>query len=98
MRSQEIGERVMKLLRELDEVAYVRFASVYRCFRDIDEFRAELEKMARAREASARPVVSVEADGRLISRPRTTSGWACALERGARRDALAEPARRRGRS
>ena len=39
----------MKLLRELDEVAYVRFASVYRIFRDIDEFRAELDKMALGR-------------------------------------------------
>jgi transcriptional repressor NrdR len=47
--SQEIGERVMRLLRELDEVAFVRFASVYRSFRDIDEFRAELDKMAQAR-------------------------------------------------
>ena len=47
--SQEIGERVMKKLRELDEVAYVRFASVYRSFRDIDEFRSELDKMTRAR-------------------------------------------------
>jgi transcriptional repressor NrdR len=47
--SQELGERVMKKLRELDEVAYVRFASVYRSFRDIDEFRSELDKMARTR-------------------------------------------------
>lgn len=47
--SQQIGERVMRTLRELDEVAYVRFASVYRSFRDIDEFRSELDKMARAR-------------------------------------------------
>ncbi|HEY3817493.1 MAG TPA: transcriptional regulator NrdR [Polyangiaceae bacterium] len=47
--SQELGERVMKKLRELDEVAYVRFASVYRSFRDIDEFRSELDKMARSR-------------------------------------------------
>ncbi len=47
--SQELGERVMKLLRDLDEVAYVRFASVYRSFRDIDEFRSELDKMAQAR-------------------------------------------------
>src|SRR5580692_12847824 len=47
--SRAIGERVMTLLRELDEVAYVRFASVYRSFRDIDEFRSELDKMARAR-------------------------------------------------
>jgi transcriptional repressor NrdR len=47
--SKEIGERVMRLLREVDEVAYVRFASVYRSFRDIEEFRSELEKMARTR-------------------------------------------------
>jgi transcriptional repressor NrdR len=47
--SKELGERVMKKLRELDEVAYVRFASVYRSFRDIDEFRSELDKMVRAR-------------------------------------------------
>jgi transcriptional repressor NrdR len=47
--SREIGERVMTLLRELDEVAYVRFASVYRSFRDIDEFRSELDKMVQAR-------------------------------------------------
>ncbi|MGA3120651.1 MAG: transcriptional regulator NrdR [Polyangiaceae bacterium] len=51
--SKQIGERVMKLLRELDEVAYVRFASVYRSFRDIDEFRSELDKMARARRSEA---------------------------------------------
>ena len=47
--SQEIGERVMRKLRELDEVAYVRFASVYRSFRDIEEFRSELDRMTRAR-------------------------------------------------
>jgi transcriptional repressor NrdR len=46
--SGTIGERVMRKLRELDEVAYVRFASVYRSFRDIAEFRSELDKMARA--------------------------------------------------
>ncbi|MDP9033306.1 MAG: transcriptional regulator NrdR [Myxococcota bacterium] len=51
VRSQEIGERVMRKLRELDEVAYVRFASVYRRFGDIDEFRTELEEMARSRAA-----------------------------------------------
>ena len=49
VQSQELGERVMKKLRELDEVAYVRFASVYRSLRDIDEFRSELDKMVRAR-------------------------------------------------
>lgn len=40
--STEIGEMVMNRLKELDEVAYVRFASVYREFKDIDTFLAEL--------------------------------------------------------
>lgn len=43
--SRVIGEAVMEQLRELDQVAYVRFASVYRSFEDIDEFRAELDKL-----------------------------------------------------
>jgi len=41
--STEIGERVVARLRELDDVAYVRFASVYRSFKDINEFMAELK-------------------------------------------------------
>lgn len=45
----ELGERVMVHLRELDEVAYVRFASVYRSFRDIDEFMSELGKLVKAK-------------------------------------------------
>lgn len=40
-----VGERVMNALRKLDQVAYVRFASVYRSFKDIDEFRAELDRI-----------------------------------------------------
>lgn len=43
--SHEIGEVVMKGLKELDEVAYVRFASVYRQFRDINTFKEELNKL-----------------------------------------------------
>lgn len=43
--SQAIGEMVMEKLRELDEVAYVRFASVYRQFRDINTFMDELNKL-----------------------------------------------------
>lgn len=43
--SHQIGEWVMQRLREIDVVAYVRFASVYRSFRDIEEFRAELESL-----------------------------------------------------
>jgi transcriptional repressor NrdR len=40
-----IGEKVMEALKKLDEVAYVRFASVYRDFRDVASFRAELEDL-----------------------------------------------------
>ncbi len=43
--SQEIGEMVMTELKNLDEVAYVRFASVYKSFRDIDTFVTEIRKM-----------------------------------------------------
>jgi len=43
--SMLIGEMVMESLRRLDQVAYVRFASVYRDFKDISEFRAELDKL-----------------------------------------------------
>ena len=42
--SQEIGESVMKHLHDLDEIAYVRFASVYRQFRDVGQFMKELKK------------------------------------------------------
>jgi len=47
--SSEVGERVINRLREWDEVAYVRFASVYRQFRDINEFMAELEEILKSR-------------------------------------------------
>ncbi len=40
--SKEVGEEVMRRLKELDEVAYVRFASVYHKFKDINEFMDEL--------------------------------------------------------
>ena len=43
--TEAIGERVMERLREVDQVAYVRFASVYRQFKDIDTFMAELNKL-----------------------------------------------------
>jgi transcriptional repressor NrdR len=47
--AQRVGEKVMHELRKVDEIAYVRFASVYRSFRDIDEFMTELESIARTR-------------------------------------------------
>lgn len=43
--SKEIGEMVMEHLRSIDEVAYVRFASVYREFRDVNTFMDELKKI-----------------------------------------------------
>ncbi len=45
VKSRSIGEAAMKHLRELDEVTYVRFASVYRSFKDIDSFQEELRKL-----------------------------------------------------
>jgi transcriptional repressor NrdR len=52
--SRDIGERVLPRLRALDEVSYVRYASIYRDFRDIDEFVKELADMARTREEGPR--------------------------------------------
>ena len=43
--SERIGEKVMERLRKVDQVAYVRFASVYRQFKDIDTFMEELTKL-----------------------------------------------------
>jgi len=47
--SIEIGRRVMEILKKIDEVAYVRFASVYRQFKDIDEFIDEIRKLGNNR-------------------------------------------------
>src|SRR5262249_3859498 len=52
--SSVLGEEVMRRLRALDQVAYVRFASVYRSFRDIEEFMDELKGLLVARGAAAR--------------------------------------------
>ncbi len=43
VKSKDIGELVMKMLQELDEIAYVRFASVYRQFKDVSQFMKELK-------------------------------------------------------
>ena len=47
--STQIGEAVMERLKSLDDVAYVRFASVYKSFRDIEEFMSALEAISRER-------------------------------------------------
>ena len=45
--SRNVGEQVMKELRDLDEVAFVRFASVYRSFKDLNEFREEIDRLSK---------------------------------------------------
>ena len=47
VQSRDVGELVMKELRNLDEVAFVRFASVYRSFKDLDEFRREIDRLSK---------------------------------------------------
>jgi len=50
MSTEEVGACVMQELKQLDKVAFVRFASVYRNFRDLDEFKHELNELLRTRE------------------------------------------------
>ncbi|MEW5723559.1 MAG: transcriptional regulator NrdR, partial [Thermodesulfobacteriota bacterium] len=50
--SHEIGEMVIEALKKMDEVAYVRFASVYRQFKDLDDFVRELKELLAAREGA----------------------------------------------
>jgi transcriptional repressor NrdR len=45
--SRTIGEKVMEELRQLDQVAYVRFASVYRSFQDVEAFRREIDRLSK---------------------------------------------------
>lgn len=52
--SKKIGEMVMEGLQKLDEVAYVRYASVYRSFKDISSFMAELQAMMEKKEEEAK--------------------------------------------
>jgi len=51
--TSEIGELIMMRLKDLDTVAYIRFASVYRDFKDVREFKAELEELLSGRPSSA---------------------------------------------
>ena len=58
--STVVGEEVMDRLHKLDEVAYVRFASVYRSFRDINEFMSELKDILSDKETKAAQVATAE--------------------------------------
>jgi transcriptional repressor NrdR len=51
--STDVGGVIMEKLKLLDKVAYIRFASVYRDFKDVNEFREELEKLLKSGEAAA---------------------------------------------
>src|SRR5210317_2412971 len=51
--SRLVGDMVMEELRALDEVAYVRFASVYRRFQDVTEFEEEIKRLQKISEAAA---------------------------------------------
>ena len=53
--SSVIGEAIMKELHGLDQVAYVRFASVYRSFKDVGEFMRELEELIKKRSSKNKP-------------------------------------------
>jgi transcriptional repressor NrdR len=64
--SRQIGEIVMEELRQLDEVAYVRYASVYHRFHDVDSFREQIEQLGkrRQRDPSAGQMSLLPAQGR----------------------------------
>jgi transcriptional repressor NrdR len=49
--TSEIGELIMSRLKEIDTVSYIRFASVYRDFKDVREFKAELEELLSGKDA-----------------------------------------------
>jgi len=55
VKSQEIGNELMKRLHQLDDVAYVRFASVYHQFKDLDEFVAEVNDLITNRKGKGSP-------------------------------------------
>jgi hypothetical protein len=75
MATSDLGARVMDHLRDLDKVAYVRFASVYRKFEDVDEFLLELKNLLGRADAKATPLAGREAtpvlrtDGRALPPP-----------------------------
>lgn len=53
--SRRVGEAVMRELREMDGVAYVRFASVYRDFQDVSEFQEEIQKLSNKADSDGAP-------------------------------------------
>ena len=70
--SKDVGEMVMDRLKNLDRVAYIRFASVYRDFRDIETFKEEIEALLEPPEPAAAPrnQLSFLEDEAVMPRPR----------------------------
>ncbi len=62
MPSHEVGLAILGPLRELDEVAYLRFASVYRGFESLDDFEKEIESL-RAAEGTSQPATDTRSNG-----------------------------------
>ncbi|MBI2779700.1 MAG: transcriptional regulator NrdR [Gammaproteobacteria bacterium] len=60
--SRVLGEWVMDELRQLDQVAYVRFASVYRSFQDVNAFREEIDRLEQRPAPAAEPLQKKQAD------------------------------------
>lgn len=58
--SQEIGEMVLSRLKECDIVSYIRFASIYRDFKDIDSFTTELKSLSKKPRRKANPTTDME--------------------------------------
>ena len=54
--ANELGEQIMNSLKQIDKVAYIRFASVYRDFKDVGVFHSELESLLNAKDDKAKPV------------------------------------------
>ena len=56
MTTEEIGARLMQELKQLDQIAYVRFASVYRQFRDVGQFKREVDELQKSKQERAHGV------------------------------------------
>ena len=56
--ASELGEQIMNSLKQIDKVAYIRFASVYRDFKDVGEFHSELESLLNAKDEKPKPAKS----------------------------------------
>src|SRR3954447_6022297 len=56
--ASELGEMIMKSLKQIDKVAYIRFASVYRDFKDVGEFHSELEQLLETKDDKPKPAKS----------------------------------------